>query len=316
MTVDVDTPAPAGASAGPEQASGPPTPRPIPTTRVRGRMSATKHRALETLGPRYGLDVAGPGPDDRSRPGALDRRAFATAVHGWVGGRRLLIDVGVGRGDATVAWARDRTADAVLAVELHRPGLALALIALDEAVAAGDVHPDAVRVVDADVRDVLAALSTGGCGRSALSPDAPPSGPCPDPHAVVEVAAVRVLFPDPWPKRRHRNRRLVDDRFVATVGDALAVGGTLHVATDHRPYAEQVVAAIETDGRFEVDSDAARPPRPVTVYEGMARDAGRPVTEVVATRRSPAHARTDPPTTTRDRARSGPATGPRTSSPT
>jgi tRNA (guanine-N7-)-methyltransferase len=94
---------------------------------------------------------------------------------------------------------------------------------------------------------------------------------------------VRVLFPDPWPKRRHLARRLVDDAFVACVAEVLPSGGTLHVATDWEVYAAQVRAAVLADGRVALD-ESARPPRPVTTYEQIGLDAGRTIHDLVATR--------------------------------
>lgn len=172
-------------------------------------------------------------------------------------GRRAtrLLDVGIGNGEATVAEAAAHPTRDVLAVELHRPSLAAALTAVE---ASGLTN---VRILEADARDVL------------------------DEAAPGDVDAVRLLFPDPWPKRRHHGRRLVDAAFVARVAEVLPGGGTFHLATDWRGYAEQVVGALLGDGRFVVDPSAPRPPRPTTAYERIGLAAGRSVTEVVATRR-------------------------------
>jgi tRNA (guanine-N7-)-methyltransferase len=128
-----------------------------------------------------------------------------------------------------------------------------------------------------------------------------------------------VLFPDPWPKRRHTGRRLVDERFVADVADLLPTGGTLHVATDWDDYAHQIRAALAAEPRFDIEiaggeGDGAggarwvpaaelagtlgavgtedpptwrspRPDRPVTAYERRGLHAGRTVTDLVARRR-------------------------------
>src|SRR5690606_20307229 len=142
-------------------------------------------------------------------------------------------------------------------------------------------------------------------------PDAPPDRP--------RFDAVRVLFPDPWPKTRHRSRRLVDRAFVAALADLLPEGGTLHLATDWDGYALQMVQALIAEPRFEVDATpdvlatasatldppaepsigsdnpfgsegplpwaAPRPPRPVTTYERRGIQAGRRVTDITACRR-------------------------------
>src|SRR5690606_5765668 len=135
------------------------------------------------------------------------------------------------------AWAAAHPDRDVLAVELHRPSAAATLLSAEEA---GVTN---LRLAEADVRTLLAAAAPG------------------------DVHDVRVLFPDPWPKRRHHHRRLVEATFVARVGDVLPAGGTLHVATDWEGYAAQVVAAVEADGRFVVEAAAERPERPLTTYE-------------------------------------------------
>jgi tRNA (guanine-N7-)-methyltransferase len=163
----------------------------------------------------------------------------------------LFIDVGVGDGRATRAWADEHPQACVLAIELHRPGIARLLTDLE-------AHgPPNVRVVEADALAVLDALDRGS------------------------VAAIRLLFPDPWPKRRHMKRRLVDRGFVQRAADLLAPGGTLHVATDWADYAEHVRTAVATEPRFAPVADAGRPPRPTTTYESRGLRAGRTILDLV-----------------------------------
>jgi tRNA (guanine-N7-)-methyltransferase len=228
-------------------------------------MSAAKHDALATLAPRW--SVAAP-----LRTPALDA-AFGRAAP-------RLLDIGVGTGEATLDWAVRHPDHDVVAVELHRPGLARLL----QRLAAGG--PVNVRVLEADVTTVIADLAA----RTELD-------------AVVH--AVRVLFPDPWPKRRHRHRRLVDRTFVAAVAEVLPPGGWLHLATDWDDYAVQMRLALLAEPRLVIDLDGAaagpvphgldpqdpptwasrRPDRPVTTYEGRGLDAGRRITDLVAHRR-------------------------------
>ncbi len=97
-------------------------------------------------------------------------------------------------------------------------------------------------------------------------------------------AVIRVLFPDPWPKRRHVGRRLVDPGFVRLATDRLAVGGTLHLATDWDDYAQQMRASLATDARLVpvldvVDPDPEPPPS----------GAGRPARGALAHHRPPRH---------------------------
>ncbi len=184
--------------------------------------------------------------DDGLSLGELLREAFGREA-------RCTVDVGAGNGIATLALAVDEPDGVVVAVEVHRPSLAASLAAVD---ASGLTN---VRVVDADARDLLDRAERG------------------------DLHHVRVLFPDPWPKRRHLARRLVDAAFVAGVAEVLPPGGTLHVATDWDGYAAHVRSAITADGRFTLD-ESARPPRPVTAYERIGLDAGRTIHDLVATR--------------------------------
>lgn len=216
----------------------------VRTTRRRGRTSAAKATALRELAPRWGIPATGPWDD-----GALADR---------FGGRGpLFVDVGVGDGAATRAWAADHPAARILALELHRPGLAALLRALD-----ADGPPN-VRVAEADALAVLAALDPGS------------------------VTALRVLFPDPWPKRRHVGRRLVDRAFVTRAADLLAPEGTLHLATDWPDYAAHMRSMVATDHRFALDAGTGRPARPVTAYEARGLAAGRTIVDLVY-RRAPA----------------------------
>lgn len=241
--------------APPAREPGPGAAGAVRTTKRRGRMSEAKRDALSTLAPRWSVT-------EPLRAPTLDV-AFGRAAP-------RLLDVGVGTGEATRDWAARHPDHDVVAVELHRPGLARLLRALAEE------GPPNVRVLEADVTALvadLAALAVPGSGDAAGSP--PPV-----------VHAVRVLFPDPWPKRRHRHRRLVDAAFVTAVADLLPVGGWLHLATDWDDYALQMREALRHEPRLVVDLDGGRPERPVTTYEGRGLAAGRHITDLVAHRRA------------------------------
>lgn len=272
----------ADARAGPRQGAR--------TTHRRGRMTPTRLAALEELGPAWMLDPAAltgdvldPAVPDPAAldPAALDPVALEPAVvvdalDGTFGRRApRLLDIGVGNGEATRQWAAAHPDHDVLAVELHRPGIAHLLRRLDEE------GPANVRVVDADVTALLDAIPPG------------------------TLTGVRILFPDPWPKRRHHKRRLVDPRFVAAATERLAAGGRLHLATDWLDYADAMRIAIAADERLvpvvdhhdgpALDTDGTpidaptrwrthRPERPTTAYERRGLDAGRTITDLVAVR--------------------------------
>jgi tRNA (guanine-N7-)-methyltransferase len=172
-----------------------------------------------------------------------------------------LLDIGCGNGVATRAWAAEHPDHDVVALDLHRPGLARLLRDLEVD------GPATVRVVELDALVVFDGLPSG------------------------TFTQVRMLFPDPWPKRRHRERRMVDGAFLSRVADLLPVGGQLHVATDWTDYANQIRACIAAEPRLVPTTDqtgalwsSRRPDRPVTAYEQRALDTGRAVTDLVSAR--------------------------------
>lgn len=98
---------------------------------------------------------------------------------------------------------------------------------------------------------------------------------------------VRIYFPDPWPKKRHHKRRLIQPAFVALVASRLAPGGTLHLATDWAHYADQMleVCAAEPLLTNQYDAWAPRPDwRPTTKFESRAHREGRPTRDLLFTR--------------------------------
>lgn len=175
----------------------------------------------------------------------------------------LLLDIGFGSGAATRALAVEHPGHDVLGIEVHRAGIALLVQRLS---ADG---PTNIRIADIDALHVLARL---------------------EPRSV---AGIRVLFPDPWPKRRHHERRLVDAAFVARSAALLVPGGTLHVATDWDDYAAQVRGLLDADPHLAPVADgrapwrSPRPDRPVTTYEARGLADGRTVTDLVARRIDP-----------------------------
>jgi tRNA (guanine-N7-)-methyltransferase len=168
---------------------------------------------------------------------------------------RVALEVGFGMGEATVALAAAQRDWDVLAVDVHTPGHGN-LLKLVAAQGLGNV-----RVASGDGRVLLA-----------------------DMLAPASLHAVRVFFPDPWPKSRHAKRRLLTGDFLDLVADRLAEGGHLHVATDAPAYAAQVAAALDAHPRLRPTGEV--PWRPTTRFESRARAAGRTVRDVAA-RRAP-----------------------------
>lgn len=167
----------------------------------------------------------------------------------------LVLEIGCGDGLATAAMAAADPARDVLAVDVHTSGLAALLRRLE------DASLDNVRVAEGDALVVL---------RDMLAPGS--------------LDEVRVWFPDPWPKTRHRKRRLVTAAFADLVAERLRPGGRLRVATDDASYAAQALDAVR--GCPLLDGGPVPRPahRPVTRFERRAVAAGRPVVDVEAVR--------------------------------
>ncbi|HET9257908.1 MAG TPA: tRNA (guanosine(46)-N7)-methyltransferase TrmB [Pseudonocardiaceae bacterium] len=178
---------------------------------------------------------------------------------GWFGrAAPVVLEIGSGMGESTAAMALDEPALDHLAAEVYQPGLAQLLARIEQA---GITN---LRLLRGDAYRLLC--------------DHIPAG---------SLHAVRIYFPDPWPKRRHHKRRLVTPDAVALVASRLAVGGTLHLATDWEPYAEEMLETVtaEPSLRNTAGSFAPRPGwRPVTKFEQRARDEGRVVRDLLLTR--------------------------------
>lgn len=237
-------------TAGDDTSPGPPLVR---SYKRRGRLRAAQATALEDLWPRFGVDL-GDGPLD---PVMLFGRDAP-----------LVVEIGFGTGDATLAMAAAEPDRDVLAVEVYRPGAAALLKELD----AGGV-PN-VRVAVADAVLVLTEH---------LAPDS--------------LDELRIFFPDPWPKARHHKRRLVDGPFVALAASRLRPagsrgsddpGGRLHLTTDWQDYADQMLTAVGSEPLLHnaFGGFAARPAgRPLTRFERQGLDRGHTVRDVVVHRR-------------------------------
>jgi tRNA (guanine-N7-)-methyltransferase len=163
----------------------------------------------------------------------------------------VVLEIGSGMGEATAVMAAADPERDYVAVEVHRPGIAN-LLAL--AAAAGLTN---LRVVEGDALDLL---------RDRIGPGT--------------LDAVHVFFPDPWPKARHHKRRLITPSNVELIRSRLRVGGTLHCATDAEGYAESMAATL---GAYMSTVDGA-PKRPLSKFEQRARDAGRPIRDLVFAR--------------------------------
>ncbi len=187
----------------------------------------------------------------------LDRPLDPLAVFG----RRapLVLDVGFGDGEALLQQAAREPERDFIGVEVYRPGVGRLLRGLHER---GLTN---VRVYLADIVDVLDA---------GLLPPA-------------SLDRVQIFFPDPWPKKRHHKRRLIQPAFLDALARVLRAGGQLHIATDWEDYAAHILAVLEAHPAFRNLSPrggahpTARTWRPETKFERRAREAGRAIWDIL-----------------------------------
>ncbi len=127
-----------------------------------------------------------------------------------------VLEIGFGNGEALLAAAQNEPEKDFIGIEVHRPGVGRLLNALAEANIdnARLYHADAVEILNAEI-------------------------------APASLAQVRIYFPDPWHKKRHNKRRLIQPEFVAMLAKHVAPGGLLHLATDWADYAEHMLAVLE-----------------------------------------------------------------------
>lgn len=185
---------------------------------------------------------------------ALDDPGFAWST--WFGrDAPLIVEVGSGIGESTAALAAARPSYDVLALEVWLPGVADGL----------------GRVAEAGVSNVRFC-----------SVDAVWSME----HLVAEgsLAGLWSFFPDPWPKKRHHKRRLVNATFVHLAATRLAPGATWRLATDWADYAEQMREVLDAEPLLSGDVTARWGERPVTRFERKGLAAGRAITDLAYTR--------------------------------
>ena len=167
----------------------------------------------------------------------------------------LVLEIGSGMGETTAAIAKARPDADFVAVEVHAPGVGSLLNRIEKEALAN------LRVIRHDAVEVLARMI----------PDA-------------SLAAIHVFFPDPWPKKRHHKRRLVQPEFAALAARKLAPGGILHAATDWPDYAMHMEAVLSGEPLLE-KAQGGFTPRPPTKFEARGRRLGHPIRDLYFRRR-------------------------------
>lgn len=170
-----------------------------------------------------------------------------------------LLEIGFGMGHSTAAVAQASPNIDLLGIEVHPPGIGALLQRLDA------LKLSNVRIVQHDAVEVIEQM---------IAPTA--------------LAGAMIFFPDPWPKKRHHKRRLIQPPFVKTLASRLSPGATLHLATDWEPYAQQMLKVLSAEPSLvnTASGFAPRPDyRPLTKFEARGAALGHGTWDLVFRRR-------------------------------
>lgn len=186
-----------------------------------------------------------------ARPLDLDAAFGRSAPH--------VLEIGFGMGETTAAIALAHPHIDYLGIEVHSPGVGALLKQIGEQGIAN------IRIIQHDAVEVLEFMLA--------------------PHSLD---GVHLFFPDPWPKKRHHKRRLVQPPLVALLASRLKPGGYVHMATDWEEYALQMLEVLNAEPSLENTAEgfAPRPgSRPRTKFEARGLKLGHPVRDLVFTRK-------------------------------
>jgi len=214
--------------------------------RREGRLTPGQQRALDSLWPRFGLELPAQSGDLKAL---------------LAGERPVTLEIGFGNGASLAQMAAADPAQLFIGIEVHRPGVGHLLQLVEK----GGLEN--VRVICEDAVEVL----------KLHVPDA-------------SLDRLLLFFADPWPKKRHHKRRIVQPKFVELVAKKLKPGGIFHMATDWENYAEHMREVMEASPDFENTRGpgqfSERPDyRPVTKFEQRGQRLGHGVWDLLYRRR-------------------------------
>ena len=152
----------------------------------------------------------------------------------------VVMEIGYGMGEATWQIAKSNPNTNYLGVEVHMPGVGKLMAKLNECELTN------VKLIERDVLEVFHYMIADGA-----------------------LDGVHLYFPDPWPKKRHFKRRIVNQRFISEVAQKLKPGGYLHIATDWVPYAEWITEQFNETSLFTGGVIGRPDSRPLTRFEGQ-----------------------------------------------
>ncbi|WP_303230203.1 tRNA (guanosine(46)-N7)-methyltransferase TrmB [Comamonas kerstersii] len=172
---------------------------------------------------------------------------------------KLILEIGFGMGEATAHIARVRPDDNFLCCEVHEPGVGALLKHIGEQ----DIHN--IRILQHDAVEVIDFMLPEGM-----------------------LDGVHIFFPDPWHKKKHNKRRLIQSPLVAKLASRLKSGGYIHCATDWEPYAEQMLEVLSAEALLANTAEGYAPKpdyRPLTKFENRGLKLGHGVWDLVFVKR-------------------------------
>ena len=170
--------------------------------------------------------------------------------------KKIIMEIGFGIGEATALIGSDFPHDGFLAVEVHFPGVGKLMARIEE------LGLKNIRIMETDVHPLF------------------------EEHLEDEsLDGIHLFFPDPWPKKRHQKRRIVNPDFLLLIAPKIKPGGFIHIATDWVPYAEVIEEVFAASEIFE-GGVVDRPEwRPLTRFEGQGITKDHQVTDLRYTRK-------------------------------
>ena len=165
--------------------------------------------------------------------------------------RPKILEIGFGMGETTAHIAKLRNGDDFLALEVHEPGVGALLKKI------GEEKIENIRIIRHDAVDVLENMIADGV-----------------------LDGVHIFFPDPWHKKKHNKRRLVQSEFISKLCKKLKSGAYIHLATDWEEYAQQMLTVLSSEDQLQNTATSQETSVDVTVVVGyVQRPSYRPITK-------------------------------------
>jgi tRNA (guanine-N7-)-methyltransferase len=214
--------------------------------RREGRLTTGQQHALDTLWPKYGIDMS-------------DTALDLGSIFG--NEQPVILEIGFGNGDSLAQMAKGNPGLNYLGIEVHRPGVGHLLYLIEEQ------GIENLRIMSEDAVEII---------RNQIPEQA--------------LTGVQLFFPDPWPKKKHHKRRIVQPEFVKLLASRLKPGGFFHMATDWENYAEHMLEVMSAAEDFENSTKEGdfipRPDsRPLTKFEQRGQRLGHGVWDLLYNRK-------------------------------